>query len=686
VAERSLNSILTEINAAIKKVSFGSEMTTYNLCYQQTKDEKTFPILNLGGGSSSRNTSDGEIIHWDEKEPMRVYHRMIGPVERETDNTKGLGNNPAKIRIYFMRAVFLGTRRALTSAAHEDNDTFAREAADIFPSILSAKEIINIENTEVDKNTVYEEEFAGGDLQKLSLDGIAFWIDYTIKARICQDVVIPTMTIRNSDGTFSQVIPFGDFTTPDINITRDDNTVVTNPANKDIDVDDFNVATTLTLTTEGADAITNIEKNGGSLTNPEKFYVDRWVARMQTNGDFGLLDYLVYSGFADTLCNVVDWIKGVIATNSGVTLDGQHFVIEAADNLDTNFNPSTDLDDASQNDIVFGAYLYTNDQTTGVVDILGGGNLQLAYDWTGNKYQTKIFNATLSNVGNVKYPLSRSLVSIKRSSSTAVTLNINGVNDGTASLTSEAPSNNDLGIGNTDFVGNADMVFIAKNTSWDDLDFYTGFEDFRTLLHSEILYNIPQQSGVTTAYRDGDEAWIDANYLDHYRDAVTFWNGSKVELTTDSFFTLKSNNFFGNTNRFTDDLGGQTYTADLVINHFSGEMIYRIQSTNESWNDLIDNAKGSLFGGTQTQGDFVNWFLPTRSGLNSLAEQETATASRVLNYSPFNILANLNFASSTTENTDTTDYYNLSQLDGRILTTDKAATTGDRLIFRLHYP
>jgi len=240
VAERSLDAILTEINLTLKTVKWGSFLTTYNECYQQTKDKKTFPLLNLGGTT----TAHGKEIHWDDKEAMRVYHRVLSK-ENEVDNTKGFGNNPANVRVYSMRAVFLGTRRALTVAGYEDNDDFARDAENIFPSNLSFKELIRIDDIETIKNVVYEEEFEGVDLQKLSLDGIAFWINYTIRSRACTTVVVPTITIRNTPtpATFTQVLNCGaDFTLADINVTKQDNTVVKHPAQTDLDVDDFNDA------------------------------------------------------------------------------------------------------------------------------------------------------------------------------------------------------------------------------------------------------------------------------------------------------------------------------------------------------------------------------------------------------------------------------------------------------------
>jgi len=177
--DRTLDAILTELNSTIKTVSgFGSKITSYNLCYQQTNEKGTFPLLNLGSGQ-------GKIIHWDDRETLRCYHRLTDKVERETDADKGIGANPARYATYKLRAVFLGTRKDLTSMSYEDNESFSRDVADIFPNFLTNQEMISVTTIEANKPVVYSEEFAGVELEKLSLDGIAFYIDYELKARVC---------------------------------------------------------------------------------------------------------------------------------------------------------------------------------------------------------------------------------------------------------------------------------------------------------------------------------------------------------------------------------------------------------------------------------------------------------------------------------------------------------------------
>jgi hypothetical protein len=96
---------------------------------------------------------------------------------------------------------------------------------------------------------------------------------------------------------------------------------------------------------------------------------------------------------------------------------------------------------------------------------------------------------------------------------------------------------------------------------------------------------------------------------------------------------LASNNPFGNTNRFTDELGGQTYTNNIVIDWstFDGSTVLgwrRTENgTNINWNDSIDGALAVSIG-TFTSG----WRLPNTTELHSLINW---SAIRPLEYVPF---------------------------------------------------
>jgi hypothetical protein len=97
-----------------------------------------------------------------------------------------------------------------------------------------------------------------------------------------------------------------------------------------------------------------------------------------------------------------------------------------------------------------------------------------------------------------------------------------------------------------------------------------------------------------------------------------------------SFSTLSDNNIFGNTSRFTSELGNQTYTNKFVLDHSTGLMWYIALTTATQWNGAIDGALAS------TQGGFTDWALPNINQLVSICNFSIATNS-LLNYSPFNI-------------------------------------------------
>ena len=178
MAERSLNSIIYEINTYIKTVDFGSKITTWGLCYQQEKDTKVFPLLNEGSGQ-------GRKIQWNDTYPLQTYHRILSN-EKETDQDRGFGSKAYQERVYQMRLVGVGTKALLSASSYEDNQEICKAVSDAIPSLLSNKEYTEMNEHEVIKQNVYDEEFTNTvELKKLSLEGIAFWIDYELRIKTC---------------------------------------------------------------------------------------------------------------------------------------------------------------------------------------------------------------------------------------------------------------------------------------------------------------------------------------------------------------------------------------------------------------------------------------------------------------------------------------------------------------------
>lgn len=124
------------------------------------------------------------------------------------------------------------------------------------------------------------------------------------------------------------------------------------------------------------------------------------------------------------------------------------------------------------------------------------------------------------------------------------------------------------------------------------------------------------KTGQTTSYRTGDDGDLEAG-------------------RATSFTVLAENNPFGNTNRFTDELGGQTYTNNIVIDWstYNGSNVlgYRrtVSGSNVTWDNAIDGSLAVSIG-TFTTG----WRLTNYLEIVSIAN---FSMSEGLNYSPFNI-------------------------------------------------
>ncbi len=123
------------------------------------------------------------------------------------------------------------------------------------------------------------------------------------------------------------------------------------------------------------------------------------------------------------------------------------------------------------------------------------------------------------------------------------------------------------------------------------------------------------QTGQTTSYAPGD----DGN-LQHGRLA--------------DFFTLKTNNIFGNTHRFTDENGNQTYPSNYIIDHATGLGWCRNEQTTVSWAAAIGNSNGFTL--STLIGTLSNFYLPNMAEFLSIMNLENAN-NAALNYIPFSI-------------------------------------------------
>jgi hypothetical protein len=124
------------------------------------------------------------------------------------------------------------------------------------------------------------------------------------------------------------------------------------------------------------------------------------------------------------------------------------------------------------------------------------------------------------------------------------------------------------------------------------------------------------KTGQTTSYRTGDDGDIEAG-------------------RATSFTVLASNNPWGNTNRFTDTLGGQTYANNIIIdwstyNNVSVLAYYKGDTVLRSWNDQIDQYLSSTIGGLNSWRMFNIYEAVNIMNLERISNY-------VYNYAPFNI-------------------------------------------------
>ena len=167
------------------------------------------------------------------------------------------------------------------------------------------------------------------------------------------------------------------------------------------------------------------------------------------------------------------------------------------------------------------------------------------------------------------------------------------------------------------------------------------------------------KTGQTTSYFAGDDGDIEA--------------GRNV-----SFFTLPENNVFGNTNRFTDELGTQTYTKDIVIDWstYDGSTVLGWRRTDNGTNISWSSAIG--FASVQTIPPFTTgWRLPNFNEFLSIIYHESPQGIR---YVPFSNNSTLGFWTSTTNITNTLQAFSINSFNLQFLSTNKTTTTNMRYI------
>ena len=156
------------------------------------------------------------------------------------------------------------------------------------------------------------------------------------------------------------------------------------------------------------------------------------------------------------------------------------------------------------------------------------------------------------------------------------------------------------------------------------------------------------KTGQITSYRTGDDGDLEA--------------GREVD-----FFTLAENNPFGNTNRFTDELGGQDYANDIVIDWstYDGLTVlgwYRIAQVQTYAQHLLDAA-------ALTVGTFATWKMPNLNELFSLRLNQ----SLCFNYAPLSVNLATYFFTSTPNPADSNQQMGIGSVIGIVQNISEAS-------------
>lgn len=196
-----------------------------------------------------------------------------------------------------------------------------------------------------------------------------------------------------------------------------------------------------------------------------------------------------------------------------------------------------------------------------------------------------------------------------------------------------------------------------------------------------IAYRRPVESGQITSYAIYDDGWQLSNGTYNYSPPSYPSTVARLDYTdTTPFLTLDANNAFGNTNRFTDDAGGQTYTNAYTIDHLTGLGWKTTLETGAQWANALNSANSA------TDFSYSDWRVPSITELFSILYYEITTGKNsllLLDYAPFNNSANANYWSSTTSVLNSANASNIDT-DSRHNQTGKTGALAYYLV-RNHY-
>jgi len=212
-------------------------------------------------------------------------------------------------------------------------------------------------------------------------------------------------------------------------------------------------------------------------------------------------------------------------------------------------------------------------------------------------------------------------------------------------------------------------------------------DEFNVDFNLPITYNFPQPGGSVIIRRTGDELDIWGTI---FASGVIPSVGERVLFDPDDFLKILTENAFGNFDRFTNDVGtttsytgGEGETARYTIDHATG-LAWLTQNQRDisggigdaNWDDNIDNAL------VWVQGPYDDFFLPSFHQLSTIMKRGTG---QTLDYAPFSVTVNIQYWTSTTAISPTTEAFVINRLG---IVNDNAKTTvssRNALYCRKHY-
>jgi len=289
----------------------------------------------------------------------------------------------------------------------------------------------------------------------------------------------------------------------------------------------------------------------------------------------------------------------------------------------------------------------------------GGGSCEVATYTITDDEGTTLYSGTIASGGDLTQAISDATATLKDTSGVTISttsINAQGSADITApdstysntdaSYTGNVVSGGSLSIPDSDV--NVNSVNEGSVVSVKDIDINvvdssgSVTPDSVTIVGNTVTIDVPDSSpapvgatlmktGQTTSYRTGDDGDLESG------------------RATD-FFTLANANPFGTTARFTDELGGSTYTNNIVIDwstydNIGGTVLgyYRItvnSGLSDTWNNIIDICL-ALSIGTFTSG----WRLC--NAYEYMNAMNMGIGNNALSYSPFNNSDGGNYHTST---------------------------------------